>query len=31
VPDIVRFGRLNGSARFSDGAIQGMRYWRLQG
>jgi hypothetical protein len=31
VPDIVRFGHLNGSARFSDGAIQGMRYWRLQG
>ncbi len=31
VPDIVRFGRRNGSAHFSDGAIQGMRYWRLQG
>jgi hypothetical protein len=30
VPPIVRFGRHKGSAHFSDGAIQGMRYWRLQ-
>jgi hypothetical protein len=31
VPPIVRFGRHDGSAQFSDGVIQGMRYWRLRG